>query len=450
MTQAVPTTVLPALMASIRQQALDGELVLEQLEGTRRLAWSQGDLVQLRSDVNDEQLGPYLLRQGILNLKDHSELLTNNEFHGLDEKVIQWGMMSVQERDCHQLSLQEQILIHALEQPVLQVSWKPGASAAGRGQELPCKVEHRGFIWNTFQEAKTLFGIQDLLQEEAGWQWEGRANLLDTVADLPLNPATAYALSFLGSEPISFDTFVSLSQMAEADAGRLLLSLWVLGALTLTKGPLPTVGPTTRSSLPIAGLVPREPQPRLAATPAPVPAFSPDLVRAPEPMPEPPAGLADLPAAKAPALAPSPEGALRAKKLLMEAKKLLLQERTGEAVRALEQAAQLGSEADCGFETYLLLGRLRMANPAWSSRAIDAFQAASRIQPQAAEPWASMGALYHRKGFASNALACFQRALELDPSVPIPADINLHELAAAPPVGAPAPSLVTRLKSFWK
>jgi hypothetical protein len=32
-----------------------------------------------------------------------------------------------------------------------------------------------------------------------------------------------------------------------------------------------------------------------------------------------------------------------------------------------------------------------------------------------------MGELYHRKGFKANAQGCFRRALELDPSVAVPA-----------------------------
>ena len=432
MTQAAPMTALPALMASIRQQALDGELVVEQLEGARRLTWSRGNLIHLGSDVAAEQFRNHLLRQGILNLKEHSELLANQELQGLEEKVIQWGMMTVQERDCHQLSLQEQILIHALEQAVIQLTWNSGPPPAGPDHELPLKIEHRNFIWNTFQEAKNLSTLLDLLQGQPTWQWQGRPQLLETLADLPLNPATAYALSFLGSEPVSFDTFVSLSQLPEEVAGRLIVTLWVMGALTLTQGSLPRVGPGIQV-LPSAGLIPRE-----AARPSPSPA--------PPPL-EPPAPL-PVQAAPPPAEAPSPDSAPKARKLLLEARKLVLQERTGEAIRALEQAAQLGPEGDGAFDIYLLLGQLRMGNPAWSSRAIDAFQAASRLHPQAAEPWARMGELYHHKGFASNALACFQRALELDPSVPIPAAINLQEMAATQPPD-PAHSLLSRLKSLW-
>jgi tetratricopeptide (TPR) repeat protein len=77
----------------------------------------------------------------------------------------------------------------------------------------------------------------------------------------------------------------------------------------------------------------------------------------------------------------------------------------------------------------MLLGRLRLSNPAWSTRAIEALQVASRLNPRAAEPWALMGELYHRKGFRANAQGCFRRALELDPSVAVPAGWSLEDPA---------------------
>ena len=52
---------------------------------------------------------------------------------------------------------------------------------------------------------------------------------------------------------------------------------------------------------------------------------------------------------------------------------------------------------------------------------------ASRLNPRAAEPWALMGELYHRKGFQANAQGCFRRALELDPSVAVPSGWSLQE-----------------------
>jgi cytochrome c-type biogenesis protein CcmH/NrfG len=112
------------------------------------------------------------------------------------------------------------------------------------------------------------------------------------------------------------------------------------------------------------------------------------------------------------------------------------QERTVEAVRLLEQAVQLDPDGDVAYDAWLLLGQLRSTNPAWSTRAIEALQNASRLKPRKAEPWASMGEIYHRKGFETNAVACFKKALGLDPSVAIPKDVDLD---AAPPAPAQAP-----------
>lgn len=124
---------------------------------------------------------------------------------------------------------------------------------------------------------------------------------------------------------------------------------------------------------------------------------------------------------------------LRAKKLFGKARVMLVQDRTAEAIRFLEQCVKLDPDSDQAYEPWLLLGKHRLVNPAWSTRAIEALQAASRLQPKAAEPWALMGEVYHRKGFKANAKACFKKALELDPSVAIPAEINPKE----PDVEAP-------------
>jgi hypothetical protein len=61
-----------------------------------------------------------------------------------------------------------------------------------------------------------------------------------------------------------------------------------------------------------------------------------------------------------------------------------------------------------------------------------------------------MGELYHRKGFKANAQGCFRRALELDPSVAVPAGWS-QEAPAAP---TPAPkegqaSLMGKLKGIF-
>jgi cytochrome c-type biogenesis protein CcmH/NrfG len=132
-----------------------------------------------------------------------------------------------------------------------------------------------------------------------------------------------------------------------------------------------------------------------------------------------------MPVQEAEAMGENP--GLRAKKLFGKAKALLVQDRTVEAIRLLEQSVQLDPESDQAYEPWLLLGKHRLVNPAWSTRAIEALQAASRLKPKAAEPWALMGEVYHRKGFKANAKACFKKALEIDPSVAVPAEINLKE-----------------------
>jgi len=130
----------------------------------------------------------------------------------------------------------------------------------------------------------------------------------------------------------------------------------------------------------------------------------------------------------------------------VRAKSLLVQDRMAEAIRMLEQSVQLDPESDGAYEPWLLLGKHRLSNPAWSTRAIEALQAASKLRPKAAEPWALMGEIYHRKSFKANARACFKKALELDPSVPIPPDVNLKE--EEEPEERNRPGILDRFKAF--
>jgi cytochrome c-type biogenesis protein CcmH/NrfG len=139
----------------------------------------------------------------------------------------------------------------------------------------------------------------------------------------------------------------------------------------------------------------------------------------------------------------------RAASLHRKAKSFHLQERIGEAIHCLELSVQLDPGSEYAYPVWLLLGQLRMSNPAWSTRAINALQAASRIRPTAAEPWVSMGEVYYRKGFRTNAVACFHKALELDPSVPIPPEVDYRDLEAElPPEPPPPPTLFSRFKSI--
>jgi tetratricopeptide (TPR) repeat protein len=128
----------------------------------------------------------------------------------------------------------------------------------------------------------------------------------------------------------------------------------------------------------------------------------------------------------------------------------MLQERTPEAIRALEDAVRLDPDSPRSYEAWLLLGKLRLTNPAWGNRAIEALQQATRTNPLAADPWVVMAEVYHRKGFKPNAAECYRRALTLDPSIPVPSDVELGD-AAPPKAGEPKgePGFVGRLKGLF-
>jgi hypothetical protein len=511
-TEASPLKSLPVLLGAVRQKRLDGELLLEQNDGGRQIFFSRGEIIHLKSDVAGEQFGNYLLRQGILDFPALNELLANEERYRLGEKVIQWGMMSLDERDQHLTTLQEQIMVHALEHPVVSFTWTGASAERHLEQDLHFSLHHRRFLWTTFQESTRLTGLLDLLASQPDWRWEGPRDLLETISDLPLTPATAFALSFLGADPIGFQTFRSLSGLEEEEAGRLIAALWAIGGLELTQGTLPALtpppvpveppaapegpglppAPPRRSvappsgslpfilpppgSVPRVSLPPLELDPRFAALPLqpefldidPDPADRPALVKPAVPAPPTPEPAATEPPGPAPTAEPGPaahaepppspppsptdeneDPAVRARKLLRRARLEAMQDRTVEAVRTLERSVQLLPEGDGAYDAWLMLGQLRVANPAWSTRAIDALQNASRIRPKAAEPWAAMGEVYHRKGFPANAVACFRRALELDPSVPVPPDVDLNATFEAD--ADPTPSgggLFSRLRSM--
>jgi len=440
---------LPILMGSLRQQGAEGELVLEQNDGTRNLFWIGGELVHLRSTAAGEQLGNYLLRQGVLDFPALSELLANDEHGRLGEKVVLWGLMTAQERDFHLLALQEQVMVHALEHPVLRSTWIEKSVTRELSQDLKFRLNHRQFIWSTFQEAHHLGDIEDLLDSEKTWCWHAPPDLLSGLADLPLTPQMAYALSFLGQEPISYPVFQSLGGFDESDAARLLVTLWALGGLSLVEGEMPVI---KRSAVtapsPVQEATPEAlPMPVTPAVPPPTPfpelQLDLDMGRMPEPE-----LVEEAPVPQHIELdQPSDEGeapALRARKLFLFARTLLLQDRYAEALKALEQSLQLDPDSELAFDPWVTLGKLRLANPAWSTRAIEAFQNASRLRPAAAEPWALMGELYHRKGFKANAQACFRKALELDPSVQVPAGVDLAGAETDPGTG----SILGRFKAM--
>lgn len=449
--------ILPAILGSLCQDRAEGTLILDQNDGTRRLYWQNGQLVYLQSSVAGEQLGNYLLRQGIIDYKALSELLASEEHFRIGEKVVQWGLLTVEERDRHLNALQEQVMVHALEHDIIQMEWNQGLIPAQLSDDLRFKLNHRAFIWNTFQEAHNLGYVSDLLYAEPSWRWTAQPDLLDSMSDLPLTPQMAYSLSFLGAEPVGYETLLSLSGMGEEEAARLIVVLWALGGLTLTEGKAPK-------------LLPGPPQMPLDFAPAPEESHPPQPVVPSGFLPPPLDSLHTVPLEFAPPEIPSvphpdlnialadeheevlplePEAqrepsTVRARKCLVKAKAYILQDRMAEAIRLLEESVRLDPESEQAFDAWLLLGKHRLTNPAWSTRAVEALQVASRIKPKAGEPWALMGDLYHRKGFKANAKACFKKALELDPSYPIPPDLNLNEEDEDPE----AKGLLRRFKSM--
>jgi len=449
---------LSAIMGALCQQKAEGTLHLEQNDGTRRIHLAGGKVIYLQSDVAGEQFGNYLLRQGILDFSSLNELLANDEGFRLGEKVIQWGLMSTVERDLHLSALQEQVMIHALEHQIVQMEWKPGEVHRQLSDDLRFEVNHRQFVWSTFIQAHNVQELCDLFYQQKEWRWSAQGNLLDDMSDLPLTPQLAYSLSFLGQEPMGFETFLSLSNLPEEEAARLFSTLWALGVLTLTQGTLP--GPMGSVATPAP-----KPKPLVLEAPTPLPPIPPPS----QPLPPTPSALPPLdflpkieldteqpgnafpefgaiPAmAEATPARSEDNPSIRARKFFLRAKNLLIQDRTVEAIRLLEQSVQMDPDSDQAYEPWLLLGKHRLTNPAWSTRAIEALQSASRLKPKAAEPWALMGEVYHRKEFRANAKACFKKAMELDPSLPIPDDIDLHDEAPEPVEGR---GLFSRFRSI--
>jgi tetratricopeptide (TPR) repeat protein len=420
-------------MGSLHQQKAEGELVLEHNDGTRRLYWAGGDLKYLRSDAVGEQFGNFLIRRGVLDMASLKELLTDGEGARVGDRVVQWGLMTQEECDERLHELLGSILLHAMEHPILGMKWIPGPLGGQLSGDLQFRLDHRLLVWDTFQSAKIDRELIEMFRSEPDWRWQALPNLLEALSNLPLTPTLAYALSLLGTEPLGCDTIGALTGLPQDQAAKLVATLWALGGLNLVRGHLPLL-------------------PKVEAPPQPTPAPEPE----PEPEPEPillvqeDQELFSLSAVSfhedplaLEVSEPTPESlpaitleeaelsaSERAGRLLVKAKSYMVQERTSEAIRALEQAIKLDGDSPGAYETWMLLGRLRLSNPAWSTRAIEALQVASRLNPRAAEPWALMGELYHRKGFRANAQGCFRRALDLDPSVAVPAGWSKEEPVA--------------------
>ena len=470
MPEVRPRHFLPALMGSLHQQKAEGELVLEQNDGTRRLYWAGGDLKYLRSDAVGEQFGNFLIRRGVLDMASLKELLADGEGARVGDRVVQWGLMTQEECDLRLHELLGSVLLHAMEHPILRMTWIPEALGGNLSGDLQFRLDHRRLVWDTFQQAKVDRELVAMFHSEPDWRWRAQPNLLEALSDLPLTPTLAYALSLLSTEQLGCDTIESLTGLPTEDAAKLVATLWALGGLSLVSGALPLVP----KEEPPPVVVP-EPEPE----PEPILLAQEDLVPTP-PTPTPfhldaleldlsgqiPLSLDTPPplqmAVPVPMTAPTPTSlppladeedlpspTERARRLVVKAKSYLLQERSSEAIRALEQSLKLDGDSAGAFEAWMLLGRLRLSNPAWSTRAIEALQVASRLNPKAAEPWALMGELYHRKGFHANAQGCFRRALELDPSVAVPAGWSLKDPTMPSPKESQGGGLMGRLKGMF-
>ena len=467
---------LPALMGSLHQQKAEGELVLEQNDGTRRLYWADGELKYLRSDAVGEQFGNFLIRRGVLDMASLKELLADGEGSRVGDRVVQWGLMTIEARDERLHELLGSVLLHAMEHTILKMTWIPEALGGNLSGDLQFRLDHRRLVWDTFQQAKIDRELVAMFLSEPDWRWKARANLLETLSDLPLTPASAYALSVLGGEPLGCNTISSLTGLPQDETARLVATLWALGGMTLVSGELPLlpkVEPPPPPPPPEPEAIPEpelEPELELEADPELeiLEADEPEHIhlvqehltllspRAPYQQPFPP----ESPEPEGPGPTPRtplpPSGdddeipaAERARLLLVKAKSYLMQDRSSEAIRALEQSLKLDGDSPGAFEGWMLLGRLRLSNPAWSTRAIEALQVASRLNPRAAEPWALMGELYHRKGFQANAQGCFRRALELDPSVAVPSGWSLLKDPTMPASKEGQGGLMGKLKGMF-
>ena len=469
MSEAHTRQFLPALMGSLRQEAQNGVLVLEQSDGIRYLYWVSGNLVYLKSEVSGEQFGNYLIRRGVLDWDALQELLADNSGVRFGDRLVKWGLLTEKERDDHLYTLMHQILLNAMEHPIVEMKWNDASLGGDLDLDLYFPIDYRRMVWETFQDLATLSDVCDLFKASSDWRWEAPPELLDSLKDLPLTPQMAYVLTFLGKDPMGFETLVSLTGMEEEETARLIVTLWALSGLNLAKGEMPSPAKHRKLSQPITPpMMPILPSPasapipktawvsaspvqqakpasKIQAPPAEKPfrlEFDPP-VATPEPILTPDIAL-DQPESAAPEIVEeviSPEQ--NALKLYKQAKYLLLQDRTSETVRLLEESVKLDAVGPVAYDSWLLLGRLRMANPAWVVRAMDALQAANKLRPKAGEPFALMGELYHRKGFKREAAQNYRKAIELNPLLPIPQEVDMT--AAGEESEAPKPK-----QTFWQ
>lgn len=445
------------MLGFLHQTRAEGELVLEQNDGTRRFYLKDGDLCYLRSDAVGEQFGNYLIRLGVLDYNALKDLLAEDGAR-VGDRVVQWGLLTETQRDERLRELFGSILLHAVEHPVLTMTWNEGAVGSSLGQDLQFTLDHRTLVWEVYRQMQTLDSLVEKFEAEPDWKWLAREGLMDAVADLTLTPKLAFAISQLGREPMSFATFVSVTGLEEPEAARLLAALWALGGVEMEAAEKSSLAAARPAEPAIATVEHTKEHPKLprrgnflVPPPAPVPA----LTKAPEAVAETdsepvyegvddPLPLLDIPIPPLPIELSSPEPAAettadnpqaKARALYRQGENLNTQGRTSEAIRALEQAVKVDPDSPKAYDAWMLLGDLRQGNPAWSTRAVEAFQAAARTQPKKGEPWLRMGQLYHRKGFGTNATGCFRKAMELDPSLEVPDDALGVEPSAAPKEG---------------
>ena len=415
---------LPANLGYLHQSRATGELVLEQNDGVRRLFFKDGQLCYLRSDAVGEQFGNYLIRLGVLDYNALKDLLKEPGAR-VGERVVQWGLMTEAQRDLRLRELFSSILLHAVEHPVLSTAWNPGSPA----EDLVFNLDHRFLVWEVYRQMHTLDSLVETFRGEEAWRWTAHDSLLDSMADLTLTPQTAFALTQLGREPMSYDTMASVMGLDEGETARLIAALWALGGLELVAEEAAPVfasaepAPVFASAEPAPVFASAEPAPEAHASGIPpsaaetgMPPIVPDFV-IPPPVEPVPVQTASPQAADD---AGDPAPLLKARAFFQQATALNTQGRPGEAIRALEEAIKLDPESPRAYDYWMLLGDLRQGNPAWSTRAVEAYQVAARVRPRSGDPWLRMGHLYLRKGFAQNAKGCFQRALDLDPSLEVP------------------------------
>jgi Tfp pilus assembly protein PilF len=62
-----------------------------------------------------------------------------------------------------------------------------------------------------------------------------------------------------------------------------------------------------------------------------------------------------------------------------------------------------------------LLARCYLKNPKWAKRAEETLLSVTREDPQAADAWALLGALYSERGLRARAVTMYRRVAELKP-----------------------------------